>query len=131
MGGRGASSGTSKAGNPYGSQYHAVLTVGNIKFVSKNSRQSEPLMETMTRGRVYVHVESGEIKSVVYFDNDNKRVQQIDLGHPHRPMFSGEHTHHGYFHNENDSEKGASRLTTEEKAMVERINKIWNNKKGK
>lgn len=59
MGGRGASSGMShyerKDGtvveNPYGSQYHAVMTAGNVKFVSKNSRQSEPLMETMTGGR--------------------------------------------------------------------------------
>ena len=58
MGGRGASSGMShyerKDGtvveNPYGSQYHAVMTAGNVKFVSKNSRQSEPLMETMTGG---------------------------------------------------------------------------------
>lgn len=131
MGGRGASSGTSKDGNPYGSQYHAVLTSGNIKFVSKNSRQSEPLMETMTRGRVYARVESNKIKSVVYFDNENKRVKQIDLDHPHRPLFPSEHTHHGYFHNENDSKKGASNLTAEEKAMVERIVKIWNNRNGK
>ena len=71
MGGRGASSGTSKAGNPYGSQYHAVMTVGNVKFVSKNTRQSEPLMETMTKGRVYAHVEGDDVKSIVYFDNES------------------------------------------------------------
>ena len=57
LGGRGASSGWSvdKNGNPknpYGSQYHALLTVGIIKFVSKNGRNSETLMETMARGRV-------------------------------------------------------------------------------
>ena len=60
MGGRGASSGMShyerKDGtvveNPYGSQYHAVMTAGNVKFVSKNSRQSEPLMaESMFASR--------------------------------------------------------------------------------
>lgn len=44
LGGRGASSGWSvdKNGNPknlYGSQYHALLTVGNIKFVSKNGAE--------------------------------------------------------------------------------------------
>lgn len=125
MGGRGASSGVSKAGNRYGSHYHSLLTAGNIKFVTKNSRDSETLMETMTRGRVYAHVEGDEIKSIVYFDNENKRAKQIDLTHPHRPYFNGEHTHHGYFHNENDSKKGAANLTTDEKKMVERLSRIW------
>lgn len=36
MGGRGASSGVSKDGNRYGSQYHALLVDGNVKFVTKN-----------------------------------------------------------------------------------------------
>ncbi len=101
MGGRGASSGTShyerKDGtvieNPYGSQYHSVMTSGNIKFVSKSSRRSEPLMETMTKGRVYAHVEGDDIKSIVYFDNENKRTKQIDLDHPHRPFFLTGSTH--------------------------------------
>lgn len=129
MGGRGASSGTSRAGNPYGSQYHALLTAGNVKFVEKNSRSSETLMETMTGGRVYAHVEGDELVSIVYFDNEGKRAKQIDLGHPHRPSFPSEHTHHGYFHNENDSPKGASRLTTKERTMVERVRKIWKNRR--
>lgn len=34
----------------------------------------------------------------------------------------------GYLHNENDSKKGFSNLTTQEKNMVERVLKIWNNK---
>ncbi|MEQ2957361.1 hypothetical protein [Slackia piriformis] len=101
MGGRGASSGTShyerKDGtvieNPYGSQYHSVMTSGNIKFVSKSSRRSEPLMETMTKGRVYAHVEGDDMKSIVYFDNENKRTKQIDLDHPHRPFFLTGSTH--------------------------------------
>lgn len=46
-------------GRKYGSQYHTVLADGNIKFVEKNDRTSESLMETMTKGRVYVEV--GEI----------------------------------------------------------------------
>lgn len=130
MGGRGALSGISKNGNPYGSQYRSVYQSGNIKFVSKSARDSETLMETMTRGRVYVHVEGNEIKSIVYFDNKNKRSKQIDLTHPHRPSFPGNHTHHGYFHNENDSSKGAANLTTEEKKMVERVRRLWENRTG-
>ena len=38
------------------------------------------------------------------------------------------HTHHGYNHNENDSIKGASRLTVKEKRIVEIVNKIWYSK---
>lgn len=53
MGGRGASSGTSKRGSPYGSQYHALMTAGNVKYVEKRNKSSETLMETMTSGRVY------------------------------------------------------------------------------
>lgn len=127
MGGRGASSGTSKAGNPYGSQYHAVLTVGNIKFVSKNSRESESLIETMTRGRVYAHVEGDDLKSIIYFDTDGKRSRQIDLTHAHEGKKP--HTHYGY-----EFKKGqhdANRLTTKEKAMVERVVKLWKNRDGR
>lgn len=127
MGGRGASSGMSEKGNPYGSQYHSPMTVGNVKFVSKNSRQSESLMETMTKGRVYAHVEGDDLKSIVYFDAENKRVKQIDIDHQHKGMRP--HTHHGYEHSENDSAKGFSRLTVEERDMVDRVSNIWNNRK--
>ena len=87
MGGRGASSGWSvdrngNPKNPYGSQYHSSLTAGNVKFVSKNEMDSETLMETMTRGRVYAHVEGDDLKSIVYFDNENKRSKQIDIATP-------------------------------------------------
>lgn len=127
MGGRGASSGTSEAGNPYGSQYYAVMTVGNVKFVSKNSRQSEPLMETMTRGRVYAHVEGDDLKSIVYFDADGKRSKQIDLSHAHDGK--SPHAHYGY-----DLPKGkhdANRLTPKEKTMVERVLNLWENRRGR
>lgn len=126
MGGRGASSGTSVYGNKYGSQYHTLYQSGNIKFVTKNYRDAETLMETRTSGRVYVHVEGKDLKSIVYFDKENKRNKQIDLDHPHKE-FKGIHTHHGYFHNENDSEKGASNLTAEERKMVARVKKLWDN----
>ena len=73
MGGRGASSGISDKGNPYGSQYHTVYQDGNIKFVKKNNRDSETLMETMTKGRVYVTVGGDDLLSITYFDKENKR----------------------------------------------------------
>ncbi len=123
MGGRGASSGISDKGNKYGSQYKTILESGNIKFVSKNSRDSETLMETMTRGRVYVTVGGNKLLSIIYFDNKNKRSKSINLDHLHKGMQP--HTHHGYLHNEKDSAKGAAHLTTREKQMVERVQKIW------
>ena len=130
MGGRGASGGISTRGNKYGSQYHTLLQSGNIKFVTKNSRESENLMETMTKGRVYVTVGGEELQKITYFDNENKRAKTIDLNHLHK----GEkpHAHHGYNHAENDSAKGAARLTPKEKRMVDRVEKLWQNrKKGK
>ena len=128
MGGRGSSSGFSydDEGNPlheYGTQYHTVLESGNIKFVEKNDRHSESLLETMTNGRVYVIVGGDDTLQVVYFDTKNKRRKTIDLSHEH----NGEnpHVHHGYYHNENDGPKGATNLTPKEKRMVARINKLW------
>lgn len=130
MGGRGSSSGYSvdKHGNkknPYGSQYKTLFQSGNIKFVQKNNRDSETLMETRTPGRVYVSVGGKDLLSVTYFDSKNKRSKTIDFDHLH----NGEspHVHHGYFHNEKDGTKGATRLTEKEKRMVDRVRKLWNN----
>ena len=128
MGGRGASSGVSKYGNPYGSQYHSLLTAGNIKFVEKNSKSSETLMETMTKGRVYVLVSNDKVKSIVYFDKENKRNKQIDFAEHNG---KSPHVHHGYLHDEYSASGDATRLTPKEKQMVENVRKIWENHKHK
>lgn len=70
--------------------------------------------------------EKGEIAAIVYMSKDMKRTKQIDLTHFHGEMKP--HTHHGYLHNELDSKKGASNLTTEEKRMVEFLLKTWKNR---
>lgn len=77
MGGRGASSGVSRYGSRYGTQYRAIYTSGNIKYVRKNERTSESLMETMTRGRVYAVVGGDVVTAIVYFDDSNKRMKQM------------------------------------------------------
>lgn len=123
MGGRGASLGVSYMGNAYGTQYRALFTSGNIKFVTKTSRTSEPLMETMTKGRVYVTVGGDELLSITYFDNDNRRTKTINLDHSHKKLKP--HVHHGYFHKERDSAKGMANLTPEEKRMVDRVKALW------
>ena len=73
MGGRGASSGMSDKGKPYGSEYRSVYAVENVKFVKANIGSASAPMETMTRGRVYVTVNAeDELKFVSYYDNKNK-----------------------------------------------------------
>lgn len=129
MGGRGASSGISAHGSKYGSQYKTLFQSGNIKFVQKNARTSESLMETMTKGRVYVTVGGNDLRQIIYFDQSMKRNKAIDLSHTHDGKIP--HTHHGYNHSENDSTKGYANLTTEEKRMVERVKKIWYNRHSK
>lgn len=131
MGGRGASSGISDRGKKYGSEYTTLYESSNIKFVQYNDAKSAKTpQETMTRGRVYVTVnQENKLVSITYYDNLNKRRKQIDLEKEHRGMKP--HTHHGYNHNENDSAKGASNLTTEERKMVEEVRSIWYNRFGK
>ena len=124
MGGRGASSGISDKGKAYGTEYTTLLQSGNVKFVRYNdSTSAKTPQETMTKGRVYATVNrQDKVVAVTYYDRANKRVKQIDLTHPHDGKMP--HTHHGYNHLEN----GTTRLTTEEKAMVERIKKLWLNR---
>lgn len=130
MGGRGASSGMSVDGagkpkNQYGSQYRTVLESGNIKFVTKNSRQSETLMETMTQGRVYVEVGGNDLLRIVFFDKDNKRNHVIE-----RDKRTGEwHTHNGYFHTEYGTDQHEP-LNDSDKTMLAKVQKLWHNRKG-
>lgn len=136
MGGRGSSSGISDKGKKYdGTEYHTVYQSGNIKFIKINEGAVTAPIETMTKGRVYVTLDNKDNpKFISYYDKSNKRTydksnkrtKQIDLDRPHKGVVP--HTHHGYLHNENDTAKGFSNLTTEEKQLVDLINKIWNNR---
>lgn len=114
----------------YGSQYRTVVKSGNIKIVEAREGSEESLLETMTRGRVYGLVNSkGNLGSIVYFGNDGRRVKRIDLDHSHRKMKP--HTQHGYLNEGYDGRKGASKVTSEEKRMVERVKKLWETRDGK
>lgn len=124
MGGRGASSGISEKGHKYGADYKTLLKDGNIKFVRATSNKSEELLETMTKGRIYVLVNNkDELKSVIYFDKDNKKSKSIDLTHRHNGKIP--HTHHGYNH----GEKGTTGITNKEQKLIDKINKTWYNRK--
>lgn len=128
MGGRGSSSGVSVKGEKYGTEYTSLVTYGNIKFVVSNEGATTSPMETMTKNRVYVTLnQDGNPKYISYYDKDNKRRKQIDLDKAHKGMLP--HTHHGYWHNENDSPKGAANLTPKEKELVKLISNVWKEKK--
>lgn len=131
MGGRGARFGISDSGKEYGTEYSTLYVSGNIKFVRYNeTKSSKAPMETRTKGRVYVTVNADDVPATIsYYDKENKRVKQIDLLKRHNNLMP--HIHHGYEHNENDGIKGATRLNSKEKAMVENVAKIWENRSKK
>lgn len=124
MGGRGAASGISDKGKPYGSEYRTIYQSGNIKFVKPNEGATTAPMETMSKGRIYVTLDQrNEPKHISFYDKNNKRYKQIDLTHTH--FIDGEptvpHTHKGYFHNEN----GDVKPSTAEEKIIEKVKKKW------
>lgn len=132
MGGRGASSGLSDKGKPYGTEYETLHQSGNIKFVRYNdSTAAKTPMETMSKDRIYVTVNSkNEAHSITFYDKDNKRYKQIDIeGSPHKIGESKvlPHTHQGYVHDED----GTRHLTPKEKTLVDKVKRIWQNQKNK
>lgn len=128
MGGRGASSGMSEKGKPYGSEFRTLLKAGNIKFVKQNAalNAKDPL-ETMTKGRIYATInDEGKINAISHYGADGKRVKTINLLNSHE-QFKGVHTHIGYYHDEG----GTRALTADEKKLVAFVKKAWYNRHSK
>ena len=135
MGGRGASSGISRTGKVYGSEYHAILTndgkplvVDNIKFIQSNDSKNnnKAPMETMTKDRIYVYVNGkNQIKSITWHDNKNMRNKTIEVDHFHiiNGVKTKPHVHLGYEHAEN----GSRGLLPNEQKLLDKINNIWYN----
>lgn len=130
MGGRGAASGVSDKGRKYGTEYHSVLVKDNIKFIKYNFGNATAPYETQGgEKRIYVTVNNKDIpKYITTYDSNGKRTKQIDLtGQGH--YVNGEkletpHVHVGYEHQGSVTR----RLTKEERALVEYVNKVWNNR---
>lgn len=128
MGGRGASAGISKRGKPYGTEHYTVYQYENIKFIKNAENNSKVPMETMTQGRIYAIINKrNEVHSISFYDENNKRYKQIDVrGTPHdvkgKKMIP--HTHYGYEHDEG----GTKAPNIEERQMVARVLKIWDNR---
>lgn len=123
MGGRGASSGISKSGKKYGSQYETVLEHDNIKFVKNNGKNYEPLMETMAQGRIYVQVGGEDIVRIVQMGDGNRRNKVIEFDKREKEW----HVHHGYFHTE-DSEKHHEPLSRSDEKLLDKVKKLWHNR---
>ena len=81
----------------------------------------------MTKGRVYVTVNEKEnsLKSITFYDRNNKRFRQIDLDHFHKINGKAEkpHVQMWYFHN-----GVASTLSDRDKRLIDRVIKKWYNK---
>lgn len=130
MGGRGAASGMSSRGKPYGSEYDTVATFDNIKFVKYNDGAATAPLETMTAGRIYVTVDNtgSSLKSITFYDSQNKRFKQIDLDHYHKINGKAEkpHTQTGYYHN------GVAYIPTKsEQKIIDYVYRLWHNKLSK
>ena len=80
-------------------------------------------------GRVYAIINKhNEVHAISFYDKNNRRYKQIDLkGATH--SIDGErtipHTHYGYNHDEG----GTKVLSAEEKLLVDKVLKVWHNKK--
>lgn len=78
MGGRGASSGISKKGKPYGTEFKAFLQVDNIKYVKKIEGATTAPLETMSNGRVYAtYNKNNKLKSITLYDENNIKLVEI------------------------------------------------------
>lgn len=125
FGGRGARFGRSDYKEPhdYGTQYETLLEYENIKFVKNKVKGAEPLMETMTEGRVYVQIGGDEPIRIVFFDDELKRNKVIE-----KDKNTGEwHVHLGYEHSEY-SEKNHDNLSENDKKFLEKVLQIWHNR---
>ncbi|GAA0057883.1 TPA: hypothetical protein ACQOKB_000081 [Streptococcus pyogenes] len=115
-------------GKKYGTEYETLHTDGNIKFVRYKGGSAKTPMETMTKGRIYGTVsEKGTLKSLTFYDSENKRNKQIDLeGIPHKvkgvPTLP--HTHKGYWHDE----LGTRGLSAKETKLVVKAVNSWYNR---
>lgn len=126
MGGRGASSGISDKGKPYGSEYTAIAQFGATKIVKMNSNNSLTApMETAVKGRVYATIDKdGDIKHITFYDSYGERNKQIDVkGKPHNGLMP--HVHIGYEHNE----IGDRDLNDGERSFVTDLLSHWEKKR--
>lgn len=127
MGSRGASAGIADNGKRYGTEFVAKAQFGEIKIVRPTSGSTTAPMETMTPGRIYATLNpKGDIKHISFYDDEGKRVKQIDYGHKHEG--ADPHTHYGYEHDENGSYPG---LSEADQRLADEVREWWNKNRKK
>jgi len=121
MGGRGSAGGVSLNGIKYGTEYHSLLEVGNIKFIQRNEGSQNSPLETMSaaKNRIYVVIRPDDkIKSVTFYDKDGKRTREIHLDHYHSGVLP--HAHNGYYHSPETAP-----LTAYDKRIINKVKSLW------
>lgn len=128
MGGRGASSGISENGKPYGSEYTTIAQFGNVKVIRTNDGGAKAPMETMIQERIYATVDKfNDIKYITFHDADGERVKQIDVkGKKHNGALP--HTHNGYEHDEHGTYPG---MSDKDDKLVNNVLRQWERKRKK
>ncbi|WP_055428149.1 hypothetical protein [Bifidobacterium aesculapii] len=79
MGGRGAASGMSNNGKPYGSEYRTLVQVDNIKFVERrdSGMSTTAPIETRSENRIYATIskDNGQMHSISIMRDGTVRTQ--------------------------------------------------------
>ena len=77
----------------------------------KNSNSAATPIETIASGKAHAAINRSEVKSVVHFDNQNKRSKQIHSADHHGIT---PHTHIGYLHGESSPKEKPVHLSAGE-----------------
>ena len=79
-------------------------------------------METMTPGRIYVETGGKDLLRIIFFDEENKRNRVLERDKRDDTW----HVHEGYYHTEY-GQKDHGNLTENDKKLLEKVKKIWDN----
>lgn len=126
MGGRGAASGLSNNGKPYGSEYRTLFQVDNIKFVERRDNKSTTApIETRSENRIYVTVnkEDSQLHSISVMRGGKVR-EQIDY-RDHKGM--GVHVHEWRYTDDGTPrrDRHPRALTVSERALYDKVNAAY------
>lgn len=104
-----------------GQHYKSIGTLRgdiNVKVIIQDSKSVKAPEFSHTPGRIYAVVKEGQLKHLVYYDENHMQSVNIDLAHPHKGVQP--HRHEYLSHNKNDS---GIPPTAAEEALIKKIKK--------
>ena len=105
----------------YATTYHTVAQEGIYKIIMGNPKvgnYNKTPMESQTPNRIYGYMNTeGKLSSIVFINENGKRMKQIDWGHSHNGKLTI-HTHIGIDHKTN---KTRYKLSAKEKRVYNDI----------